>query len=524
MERLSFEKLGLCKELLKALSEIGFEETTQIQSSAIPAMLAGHDIIGQAQTGTGKTAAFALPIIQKISLNLKVVQALVVCPTRELACQVADQFVLLGKYIKGLKVVPVYGGQPIERQLKLLNNFPHVVVGTPGRILDHLKRKTLNLENARMVVLDEADKMLDMGFIEDVSYIFRYLPEERQTALFSATMPKQVIDISKYYMKSPVNIKVTPDALAASTIIQEYFVIKKGTKLDAITRVLDANDFKSVIMFCNTKSKVDRIAEQLRLSGYSAEGIHGDKSQARREKAIEMFRKGKIDILVATDVAARGIDIIGIDAVINYHPPQDNEYYVHRIGRTGRAGRQGYACTFVYRDEEYRIAELEAFAGNKIKLARVPVFEENVKEKDCKILEAVKNAIEEGGIAEYVQRVEKMASEETDLLHIAAALLKIFSKNNQQINDLNHDIQEEVKRIQEMVPVVVNLGKTDKIQPRDILGAFTAKGIEPGMMGKIEISETHTYVNVHASIVDSLIKNMYDGSIKGKKAKVEKAQ
>jgi len=524
LDRLHFSGLGLNRELLKAVAELGFEETTQIQAAAIPAMLSGHDIIGQAQTGTGKTAAFALPIIQKISTAARNVQALIVCPTRELACQVADQFVLLGRYVKGLKVIPVYGGQPIERQLKALSQGPHIIVGTPGRLLDHLQRGTLKLDSARLAVLDEADKMLDMGFIEDVSYIFRFLPDERQTALFSAAMPQQVLDLTKYYMKSPLHIKVTPDALAAPTIVQEYFVIKKGTKLDAITRVLDAHDFKSVIMFCNTKSKVDRIVEQLRLSGYSAEGIHGDKSQIRRDRAIAMFRKGKIDILVATDVAARGIDILGIDAVINYHPPQDNEYYVHRIGRTGRAGREGYACTFIYRDEEHRIAELEAFSGSRIKLSRVPLFEENTSEADSRMTEAIRAEIEAGGIDEYAERIEKMATAEMDIMRIAAALLKMAGKSSHSTEALNHDIKEEINRVAEMVPVFVNLGKTDRIQHRDILGAFTSRGIEPGMIGKIEINETHSYVNVHGSVVDRLVLEMSDGSIKGKKARVEKVQ
>ena len=337
METIRFDELELSPQILKGIKEMGFEEATPIQSQAIPVVMSGVDVIGQAQTGTGKTAAFGIPALQKVDATSKKTQIIVLSPTRELAIQVAEEFHKLSKYTHGIKILPVYGGQDISRQIRSLKDGAQIIIGTPGRVMDHLRRKTIRCEGVHTIILDEADEMLNMGFREDIETILEYIPQERQTVLFSATMPKPIMDITRKYQHDAVTIKVVKKELTVPNIEQYYYDVKRKDKTEVLTRLLDYYDPKLSLVFCNTKRMVDELAQELSSRGYFAEGLHGDMKQVQRDRVMKNFRGGKTDILIATDVAARGIDVDDVEAVFNYDIPQDDEYYVHRIGRTGRA-------------------------------------------------------------------------------------------------------------------------------------------------------------------------------------------
>ncbi len=344
---LTFESLGLSPELNRALEAMKFTAPSPIQAEAIPHLLENKDIIGQAQTGTGKTAAFAIPIIERLDVSRREAQALVLCPTRELALQVTEEFRKLVKFKKGISIVSVYGGQPMDRQLLALQSRPQVIVATPGRMLDHLWRDTINVSAVQTVVLDEADEMLDMGFREDIESILCHIPQERQMVLFSATMPKAIIELTRQYQTNPEHIRIETPQEDVSRIQQEYIQVNSRTKFEALTKLIDAHQFKLGLVFCNTKRQVDQLAESLKSAGYRAEGLHGGMSQVKRDKVMGRFRRGAFHFLVATDVAARGIDVQNVQAVFNYDLPENTENYMHRIGRTGRAGKTGQAFTFV---------------------------------------------------------------------------------------------------------------------------------------------------------------------------------
>ena len=347
METVRFEEMGLSEEIQKAVRYMGFEEASPIQAKAIPAMISGIDLIGQAQTGTGKTAAFGIPILEKVDPKLKKLQAIVLCPTRELAIQVADEIRNLSRYMHGIKVLPIYGGQDIVKQIRSLKSGTQIVIGTPGRVMDHMRRKTMKLDFVHTVVLDEADEMLNMGFREDIEFVLSGVPEERQTVLFSATMPKPIMEITKKFQNNAKVIKVTKKELTVPNIEQYYYDVKPKKKEEVLSRLLDIYSPRLSVVFCNTKKHVDLMVNPLLGRGYFAAGLHGDTKQEKRDRVMQGFRTGKTEILVATDVAARGIDVDEVEAVFNYDLPQDDEYYVHRIGRTGRAGREGRAFSFV---------------------------------------------------------------------------------------------------------------------------------------------------------------------------------
>ena len=351
MNIVKFEDLQINDNIKRAVLEMGFEEPSPIQAQAIPRILTGIDVIGQAQTGTGKTAAFSIPILEMVDPEDKSLQAVVLCPTRELAIQVSTEIRKIGKYMHGIKTLPVYGGQPIDRQIKSLKSGVQVVIGTPGRVIDHINRKTLKMDKVKMVILDEADEMLDMGFREDIEMILDKTPEERQTTFFSATMPKGILDLTKKFQKDPEHIKVVRKELTVPNIKQYYIETKSANKLEVLCRLVDVYDPKLSVVFCNTKRGADELVSDLQARGYFADALHGDLKQTQRDIVMDKFRNGTIDILVATDVAARGIDVDDVEAVFNYDLPQDEEYYVHRIGRTGRAGRTGISFTFVFGKE-----------------------------------------------------------------------------------------------------------------------------------------------------------------------------
>ncbi|MBR6627058.1 MAG: DEAD/DEAH box helicase [Lachnospiraceae bacterium] len=425
----------LDKRIIRAIKEMGFEKLSPIQEQAIPYLLEGRDIIGQAQTGTGKTAAFGIPIIQKINPDLRRLQCIILCPTRELAIQAAEELRKLAKYMHGIKVLPVYGGQDINRQIMGLRGV-QIIVGTPGRVMDHMRRHTIKLDDVNMVVLDEADEMLNMGFREDMELILGQIPGEHQTALFSATMPQPILDITHKFQKEACLIKVAAKELTIPLVSQKFYRIKNADKNAACIRLLEYYQPKLCLIFCNTKTKVDEVAEVLKAAGYQAEGLHGDMSQHQRDVAMNRFRNGSSSILIATDVAARGIDVDDVEAVINYDVPQDIEYYVHRIGRTGRAGRKGRSFTFVNAREVYRIREIERMCNTRVAEKKLPNASKVMKAKAEKYLEQAWEVHEHEDMElmkEYLQR--KLEAEGIDALQLAAAMLKY------QVGDKGHEIQ-----------------------------------------------------------------------------------
>lgn len=421
----TFNDFDINNNIKKAIMDMGFEEPTPIQKLTIPEALKGKDLIGQAQTGTGKTVAFGIPILEKIFIKDKSPQAIIICPTRELSIQVANEIAKLGSNIKKLKILPVYGGQPIGRQIRVLNKGVHIVIGTPGRILDHIERGTLNLIGVETVVLDEADEMLDMGFREDIEQILRHIPKQRQTLLFSATIPDEIKRIAKFYQKNPKHLKVSSKQMTVPEITEYFYNVKEKYKLDDLTRLIDVYDISLGLVFCNTKRRVDYVVRHLKNRGYSVDGIHGDMKQKIRDKVMNKFRRGDIEILVATDVAARGIDVANVQAVFNYDVPQNPEYYVHRIGRTARAGNIGYAFTLVDGKEQRMLDNIRKTTKSKIKKQKIPSYKEMSEIKNKLIFEEVKNIIKNDDLNNYTKAVKNLTRNNLSTLQVAAALLKM---------------------------------------------------------------------------------------------------
>jgi len=522
MKKTRFNDFNLSKEMDKAISDLGFEEATPIQSEAIPVIFEGKDIIGQAQTGTGKTAAFGIPAIEMLEQGNKNLQVLILCPTRELAIQVSEELNKLAKYRRDIYFLPVYGGQPIDRQLKALKKGVQVVIGTPGRIMDHMERKTLDITHVKLVVLDEADEMLDMGFRDDIEFILKSTPAERQTLMFSATMPKPILELTKKYLKNPVNIKVVHEVLTVAGTEQIYFEVKEKNKLEALTRIIDLNNIKLGLVFCNTKRGVDELVEHLQARGYTTEGLHGDMSQSAREKVMGKFRKGIVEILIATDVAARGLDVENVEAVFNYDMPQDEEYYVHRIGRTGRAGKTGKAFTFVTGRELFKLRDIQKYIKTKIKLNPIPSYDDIEEVKINQYLDEIKNTINQGKLKKYVHILESLLNEDFTTLDIAAALFKMNFEDGKNSSDAN--LNEKYSAQGERVRLFVNVGKKDKVRPGDILGAFAGESKVPGSaIGEIDMYDKFSFVNVSGEFAEKIIGAMQGNKIKGKKVNIEVA-
>lgn len=560
MKKVKFEELMLSKELQKAITDLGYEEATPIQSEAIPVLMEGRDIIGQAQTGTGKTAAFGIPAIEMLEPGTKHLQVVILCPTRELAIQVSEEMNKLAKYKKGLSFLPVYGGQPIERQLQALRKGVQIIIGTPGRVLDHLERGTINMSRVKLVVLDEADEMLDMGFRDDIELILKNIPAPRQTVMFSATMPKPILELTKKYQKDPATIKVVHEKLTVPNTEQVYFEVREKNKIEALSRIVDLYNIKLGLVFCNTKKGVDDLVEHLQARGYSSDGLHGDMKQSTREKVMGRFRKGLIEILVATDVAARGLDVDNVEAVINYDMPQDEEYYVHRIGRTGRAGKSGRAFTFVTGRELFKLRDIQKYTKSKIKLNPIPSFDDVEEMRANLFLNVVRSTIEEGGLKNYSRYVQKLMEEDFTSLDIAAALIKMNissgDRSDEFTADLNEAPQRERGRDREgrdregrdskrrgedgkrdkgkkdrsrkdegrQVRLFINVGKKDKVRPGDIVGAIAGESGVPGkVIGEIDMYDKFTFVNVPEKYAEDIIEAMQDNQIRGKRVNIEVA-
>ncbi len=428
IKKLKFNELGLSKEILKAVADMGFEEASPIQSEAIPIIAQGTDVLGQAMTGSGKTAAFGIPLIEKIDPKLRAPQALVLCPTRELAIQVAGEINKLSKYALELPALPIYGGQPIERQIHAIRKGAQIIIGTPGRVLDHLERKTLSFKAVKIAVLDEADEMLDMGFRDDIEAILKTTPSTRQTLLFSATMPAAIQYLARTYQRTPHIIKIAHEKVTAPAIEQFYFEIESFRKLELFTRLIDLHNPKLAIVFCNTKRRVDDLVTELRSRGYAVDGIHGDLTQQKRNKVMDRFRKGDVDILIATDVAARGIDVSNVEIVFNFDIPQDEEAYVHRIGRTGRAGKSGKAFSLVGGSEQYRFRDIKRYTRAVITRLPIPSFQDVEEVKINKLLDVIKKVIDERQSESYAKIVNNLVKDDVTVVDVAAALLKMYMR------------------------------------------------------------------------------------------------
>lgn len=518
----TFGEVGLSEQLLKTIEGIGYEEPTRIQEEVIPVILERKDVIAQAQTGTGKTAAFGMPLIDMLEENDKL-QALILLPTRELAIQVAGEMKKFAKH-KRVSEVAIYGGTPIDRQIRTLRMGVNIVVGTPGRILDHLNRRTLNLSNIKYVILDEADEMLDMGFIEDIESILKKVNEDRQTLLFSATMPNEIKSMAKKYMNNPINISVMPKEVTVNTVKQYYINVTESSKLDAFTKVLDASDIRSGLIFCRTKKSVDELVESLQALGYSVEGIHGDYNQNHRLNAINKFKDGVIDFLVATDVAARGLDIENITHVFNYHIPENPEAYVHRIGRTGRAGRTGVAITMVNSREFKLLKMIEQYTKSKIVSMAMPKVKDVYESRVNKLKTMVLDTMNEGKHSEYSAIVEQLA-EENDVMELCAAALKlVFEKEfKTSLRELK-EMKDEVHTHQPY-RLFLNIGREQSITKKEILKLLTSvKGITGGDIQAIDIFGEFSFVNVSEEAAKKLISGKPNIKLNGKKVNIALAK
>ncbi len=523
--KLTFQNLGLSDRVLKALDDMGFEEPSPIQEKTIPVLLSGRDVIGQAQTGTGKTAAFGAPIVERWDPKLRGVQALVLTPTRELAIQVAEEITKIGKYAR-IKTIAIYGGQSIDRQIRSLRFGVDVVVGTPGRIMDHMRRGTVSFANVRMVVLDEADEMLDMGFVEDIEFILKETPQERQTLLFSATMPEEIRRLANRYMQTPEHISVSPAQLTVPQIEQFFYEVRPSFKTEALCRVLDIEDVERGICFCRTKKGVDELVEGLQARGYLAEGIHGDMNQAQRSRVMTKFKEGNVELLVATDVAARGLDIQDVTHVFNYDIPQDPESYVHRIGRTGRAGRTGTAVTLVSAREFPQLRLIERITRSRIQRKPLPSLMDVAEKQREQLKERLIKVMDDGQLAFYKELAEDLLNEyDPDVL--LAAALKMVAGEDKASNASQAPAMDfgDTGAEAGMVRLFLNIGRQQLIQPADIVRSIASQaGIPGNLIGLINIYDRFTFVEVPKDVAAQVMQAMQESTIKGRVVNIEPAR
>lgn len=530
VERLqSFGDNQLSKQVLQALSEMGFEEPSPIQKEAIPVALEDLDIIGQAQTGTGKTAAFGIPITEKVNPKFQAVQALIVTPTRELAIQVAEEIAKIGKY-RHVKPLPIYGGQPIDRQIRALRMGYQVVVGTPGRLLDHLNRGTLRLQHVKIVVLDEADEMLDMGFIEDIESLLKEVPAEgRQVMLFSATMPQGIRKLAQTYMKNPRFVSVSRDELTVPQIEQFFYETRESIKVDALCRIIDLEDIGQGIIFCRTKRGVDELVVALEARGYFADALHGDLSQPQRDRVMKRFRDGKSELLVATDVAARGLDIKNVTHVINFDIPQDPISYVHRIGRTGRVGRKGVAITLITPKEYRQLRLIENLIKTRIRRQELPSLADISERQAENLKNQLLKLIQSNRLGNYRAIVGELL-EEYDSTDVAAAALK-FAVEGASVEERLEDKEHEDIHFGNtgaavgMVRFFMNIGRVQQIRPQDIIRWIADEsGIPGNIIGMINIYDKFTFAEVPVEYASRVLSCMHQAMINGRRVSVELAQ
>lgn len=523
-EKAMFGNLELDKRIVAAVKDMGFEEPSPIQAATIPLVLAGYDVIGQAQTGTGKTAAFGIPLVQGID-DFKHIQGLIMTPTRELAIQVAEEVGKIGRLCR-VRALPVYGGQPIERQIRALRIGVQIVIGTPGRLIDHINRHTINLEHIKFLVLDEADEMLDMGFVDDIEEIMHALPVARQTLLFSATMPRPILSLTKKYMKAPKNVSISKEELTVPSIEQYYFETKD--KIEGLCRLLDTEIDGKLIVFCRTKKGVDDLSIALSSRGYMAEGLHGDLSQPQRDKVMKKFREGTIEILIATDVAARGLDVDNITHVINFDIPQDPESYVHRIGRTGRAGNSGIAMTFITPREFRQLKLIERMINTKIHRRQLPTAANVIERQRDQIISKMETVLELNAYHDYLPIAESLLDDHS-AEEVAAAALKLMQEGNKALEAPHEEVLAtdllNTGGRPGMVRLFINIGRSQKIMVKDIISTIAIEADIPARdIGLINIYDKFTFVEVPENVAEKVIGAMHRNFIKGYKISVEPAR
>jgi len=562
-DRIKFANLPISDEIKRAVAEMGFEEATHIQAQSIPLIMEGLDVIGHSQTGTGKTAAFGIPIIEMLAKEPTggATKALILCPTRELAIQACEELRKFAKYKHGISVVPIYGGQHIDRQILSLKKGATIVVGTPGRIMDHMRRRTLKLGELNMMVLDEADEMLNMGFREDIETILQDVPEVRQTILFSATMPPEIMQITHKYQKDPKIVKMVSKELTVPSIRQFYYEVPGDKKIEALARLLDYYNPKRSLVFCNTKRMVDELTDELQFRGYAPDGLHGDMKQQARDLVMSSFKKGKVDILIATDVAARGIDVDDIDAVFNFDLPQDSEYYIHRIGRTGRAGKSGTSYTFVTgRRQIYALKDIEMHIKTKIDLKNIPSSDEVNEVRSDKLIKNIMTVLDEStAYRKYEHLADKLMEMGFTSVQVACAALSLLSEHS--VDDTQYDdmiLKQKADKTKKankkaavplleksdsrawgkqraterdgaqgkkanakitggMTSFVLSVGLDDRVSAKHIMAALTAEaGLPSKSIGKIAVHNTHAIVDIAGSYADIAVKKMRGYVVNGK--------
>ncbi len=543
MTSISFSELNLPAPLLKALNDLGYETPSPIQAKIIPFVLDGRDVVGQAQTGTGKTAAFALPLLARIDLKKLVPQILVLAPTRELAIQVAEAFHKYAAHLPGFHVMPIYGGQDYAIQIKQLKRGVHVVVGTPGRVMDHMRKGTLKLDALSCLVLDEADEMLRMGFIEDVEWILEQTPAQRQVALFSATMPEAIRRIAKNYLKNPEQVSVKVRTTTADTIRQRYWLVSSFHKLDALTRILEAETFDGILIFVRTKTATIELAEKLEARGYAAAPLNGDITQSQRIRTVDRLKNGELDIVIATDVAARGLDVQRISHVINYDIPHDTESYVHRIGRTGRAGRSGEAILFVSPREKRLLSAIEKATRQTIDMMELPSTELINDRRVARFTQQITDTLAVADLKFFLQLLEKYQQEHNvPALEIAAALANLVQGSTPLLIKHKPEAEQQPtshKNRKDKTPTSKNLfngdkgnlglyrlevGRDHKVKPGNIVGAIANEaGIGNKFIGHIEIFDTFTTIELPEQIPKEVLQKLQTVWVAGQQLKISRA-
>lgn len=520
----TFNELPISSEIMKAVEEMGYENATDIQAQSIPCILEGKDVLGRSNTGTGKTAAFGIPAIEKVIPGNKFPNALIICPTRELVTQVATELRKFSKYKEGVKIVPIYGGQPIDRQIQLLKRGCGIVVGTPGRIMDHLNRRTLKLQDVNMIILDEADEMLNMGFKEDIEEILSMMPadNEHQTILFSATWTQAILKITEQFQKDPVRVEIKSSQRTIDTVEQIYYEAPRGKKANALRVLLNHYDPDLCMIFCNTKKMVDELCEELNKHDIKATSLHGDMKQEFRSRVMEQFRNGTSPILIATDVAARGIDVDDIDLVVNFDIPQDMEYYIHRVGRTGRAGKKGLAITLISGGKQRgAIKDVIRYTKTNITRHALPTSAQMMEANRNAFIAKVKEACDEGITEESIEIANALMADGIALENIISALISMNYKN--EVIDIEEE--ENVKRYAsdfDAITLKFSVGRTHGIQPGNIVAAIIEEcGMSPKAIGRIDVRPNFSLVDIAADKVDIVLNNMQRTTIRKQEVMVE---
>lgn len=519
-----FNELNISPEIIRAVEEMGYEEATPIQASAIPAIMEGNDVLGLSNTGTGKTAAFGIPAIELINEYRKNPKVLMICPTRELVEQVATELRKFSKYKEGVKIAPVYGGQPIDRQIQLLKRGCAIVVGTPGRIMDHLRRHTLRLEECDMVILDEADEMLNMGFKEDIEEILKSLPADKhpQTILFSATMPQAILKITAEFQQDPVKVEIKSAQRTIDTVDQMYYEVPRGKKTNALRVLLNHYDPELCMIFCNTKRMVDELCDELNGHNIKAIGLHGDMKQSLRDRVMGQFREGKYPILIATDVAARGIDVDNIELVVNFDLPQDNEYYIHRVGRTGRAGKKGKAITLISgKKQRYDLKDLIHYTKTNIAKRLLPTTEQMEEANRKAFIDEVLNACNEGVNQDSLEIANDLLAEGIAVENLISALISMNYKN-EVIDIEDSDAVRQFSEAFDAVRLNMNIGKSSNVQTGNIVAAIIEEtGVSAKAIGRIDVRGAFTLVDIDASKVDLVLEKMQGAHIRGQEIMIQ---